>query len=276
MFEWLFGRKRKRRSAGPRPERAAPAEKPPVSTIEHTPLPPSAPRPAAEAARAGRTAEDVLRELERLPTRRPAPQPAAEEKPVDPNLGRHLLAEGPVTREFLKQQLAVSGKAETYLGQVLARIPVPAEDKLFRLLAAGHEIPMVDLKQCKIMASVARSLPIDLVRKYRMVPIELFGDLLCVVFAGEVNPKATEAVRRATGLRVKALRCPPHHLELLVRRLVHEAAAAPAAPAPQTPPQVVQAVAAPETEPDEALRSPEARWESAYVSRGPLRAVRIA
>ncbi len=268
MFEWLFARKKKRRPTGPAPERVAPA--PPVAAAELTPTPAplamSPPRPGPEAAEAGRTAEDVLRELEHQPARKARRAPAVEEKPVDPNLGRHLLAEGPVTREFLQQQLTVSGKADSYLGQVLAGMPVPNEDKFFRLLAAGHEIPLVDLKQCKIMAGVARSVPAELLRKYRMVPIEQFGDLLCVVFAGDVNPKATEAIRRATGLRVKALRCPPHHIELLLRRLVHEAAAV----------QVVVAVPTPEGEPEEAQRSPEARWEGLYVSRGPLRATRIA
>lgn len=272
MFEWLFKRRRAKRprpaAAAAEPEHPAPSPRE-AAELTPTPVPAGAPlsRPSAGPPLRTRTADDVLRELESQPARRPRREPAvAEEKPIDPNLGRHLLAEGPITREFLQQQLTLSGKADTYLGQVLAKLPAPSEEKLFRVLGAAQEIPLVDLKQCKIMASVARSVPAELLRKYRMVPIEQFGDLLCAVFAGEVNPKATEAIRRATGLRVKALRCPPHHIELLLRRLGHEAATA----------QVVAAVPAPEAEPEEAHRGPEARWESMYVSRGPLKAVRLA
>lgn len=260
MFDWLFGRKRKRKPTGPEPERApgaAPAARPAA------PAPEPARKPPAEEARQGRTAEDVLRELDRVPT--PPPKPV-EEGPVDANLGRHLLAEGPITREFLQQQLTVSGKADSYLGRVLAGARAPSDDKLFRVLAAGYEVPQVDLKQCKILASVARSVPVDVLRKYKMVPIDQMGDLVCAAFAGEVNPKATEAIRRATGLRVKAVRCPPHHIELLLRRLVHEASVA----------QVVQATRITEADYEEAVAGPEGRWESIHASRGPLRAVRIA
>ncbi|MBM4033222.1 MAG: hypothetical protein FJ291_15770 [Planctomycetes bacterium] len=219
---------------------------------------------AAEAAR-GRTADDVLRELEGQVAPEPAEE-AAPEAPVDPNLGRHLLAEGPVTREFIQQQLTVSGKADSYLGHILARVRAPAEAKLYRLLAGGYEMPQVDLKQCKIPMAVARSVPADTLRKYKMLPIEQIGDLLCVAFSGEPNPKAAEAIRKATGLRVKALGCPPHHIEILLRRLLREVAVA----------QVVAAVPIPEADYDEALRGPEPRWESIHASRGPLRAVRLA
>ncbi|HUT33775.1 MAG TPA: hypothetical protein VNE39_09860 [Planctomycetota bacterium] len=270
MLKWLFARKHKRPS-GPEPERtphaaaaAAPASRPEAPTplpLEPAPLPP------AEDAHS-RTADDVLR---MLATGDETPPPGeAVEEPVDPNLGRHLLAEGPVTREFLHQQLAVSGKADSYLGHLLATVHAPGEARLVRLLAVDYRVPDVDLKQCKIPIAVARLVPLEILTKYKMIPIDRIGDLLCVAFAGEVNPKATEAVRRATGLRVKALRCPPHHIEILLRRLMHEPAAAKPAV------QAVRALPISDAEYEEAARGPEDRWEAVHASRGPLRAVRIA
>jgi len=164
----------------------------------------------------------------------------------------------------------VSGRADTYLGRILAELHTPTEAELFHVLAAGYKVADVDLKQCRIPIAVARLVPLEILSKYKMIPIDQMGDLLCVAFAGDVNPKATEAVRRATGLRVKAVRCPPHHIQILLRRLMHEPAARPV----PTPP--VQPLPISDAEYEEAVRGPEDRWESIHASQGPIRAVRIA
>jgi len=223
----------------------------PHEPAEPAELPPPEPEPP-------RTAEDVLRQL--------GGEPKAPKGEADPGLGRCLLAEGPITSEFLRQQIAVSGKGDTYLGQILAQTPAPEEAELWDLLAAGYRVPQVDLKQCRVPIPVATSIPREIALKYGTVPIDRFGDLLCVVFAGELNPKAIEAIRRATGLRVKALQCPAHHVKILLRRLYH-------GPVAQ---EVVAAVPISEREYDEATQGPEARWDSVHATRGPVRARRLA
>lgn len=276
MFDWLFGKKKTRKPTRPEGERKPAASAGAKPTTPRGPVPAVAPRPEpvrrppAEEPRPLRTADDVLAELDRSLGRRPAaaapPPEEVLELPVDANLARHLLAEGPVTREFIQQQIAVSGKADSYLCRLLGKVRAPSEQQLFRILAAGYDVPAVDLKQCRVLVSIARSVSPDLVRRYKMIPIDRVGDLLCVAFAGEVNPKATEAVRRATGLRVKAFRCPPQYIDILLGKLLHETAVS----------QVAQAVPISEAEYQEALRPAEERWESVHASAGPLRALRIA
>ncbi|HPD16533.1 MAG TPA: hypothetical protein PLE19_16390 [Planctomycetota bacterium] len=275
MFDWLFGKKKTKkqtraaaeRKPAPSPGAKTATPRGPVPAV--TPRPEPVRRPPADEPRSLRTADDVLAELDHSLGKRPAAAPAPEEvleMPVDANLARHLLAEGPITREFIQQQIAVSGKADSYLCRLLGKVRAPAEQQLFRILAAGYDVPAVDLKQCRVPLSVARSVSPDLVRRYKMIPIDRVGDLLCVAFAGEVNPKATEAVRRATGLRVKAFRCPPQYIDILLGKLLHEAAVS----------QVAQAVPISEAEYQEAMRPAEERWESIHATAGPLRALRIA
>jgi hypothetical protein len=200
---------------------------------------------------------------------------------VDPALGQCLLAEGPVTREFLDTQIRVSGKGDTYLGSLLAEVRAPAEADLYALLGRGcGGVPEVDLKRCKVHVSTARSIPRETALKYKMVPIDRLGDVVCVVCSGQPNPKGIEAIRRDTGARVKMLRCPPHHLQILLRRL-YDAPRDRVRPAP--PPSAPQAVAAePISKADydravaEASAEAEARWEALYASGGPVRASRIA
>lgn len=232
---------------------------------------PQAPAPIAEPAPAqpprAKTADEVLRQLEA--------ETAAQARAgrPDPNLGRSLLAEGPLSREFLHKQLAVGGKAESYLGRLLAQTSAPTEADLFDLLTRNYQVPEVDLKKCRVSVAAARSVPRETAFKYKVVPIDRIGDLLCVAFADKPNPNAIEAVRRATGLRVKAIRCPSHHIALLLRRLYPTGAAAPAA-------QAVAAVRISEDEYHRAVDGPDARavahWEELHASRGPLRALRVA
>jgi len=205
----------------------------------------------------GRTADDVLRELESEPepeesfvTAPPAPAPrptgsrpvtpappsqdvVTPPAPVDDTIGRCLLAEGPITREFLRQQLAVSGKGDTYVGQLLAGTRAAAENDLHRLLAADYTIPNIDLRKCKLQANIALSLPREVALKYHVLAIDQIGDLLCVAFADTPNPKAFEAVRRATGLKLKAFRASKPLVIALLRRL-YSMTAGP--PQPKQPP----------------------------------------
>jgi len=252
---WPFRRKRK---AAHRPQ---PTHGPAQAELPH-PIEP----PAPQAARPTRTADDILKELEaQAPKAAPAPRREAPKPPADPNIGRCLLAEGPITSEFLRQQIAVSGATDTYLGRLLASVSAPGEAELLELLAAGYRMPQVDLKQCRVPVAVARSVPREVALKYKMVPIARIGDLLCVAFAGEPNPKGILAIRKATGLRVKVLRCPAHHVRIVLRRLFQGAAVA----------QALVATPITEQDYDDALRGPEARWERLHATKGPVRAERL-
>ena len=239
---WPFRRKHK---APPRP---VPADPPPDPQAEAEPT---------------HAAADVPRELEHSP--RPEPGAAA---PVDPLLGRFLLAEGPLTREQIQRQLAVAGKADTHIGQVLAQLPAPREAELFAVLAPASRVPELDLKKCRVQVSAAHSIARGVALRYKTIPISRIGDLLCVVFAGEPNPKALEAIRRATGLLVKAFRCPEHHIHILLRRLYPPTRAA------------VPAVPISQQEHDGVVRTgasqAEARWDHRHTTQGPIRAARLA
>jgi len=249
----LFGKRRKRK----RTERAS---APGPAAQAQAAGEPTAERPPTEKPRKSRTADDVLRELEAEERRR---RPAG---PVDPTVGRCLLAEGPITAEFLRQQLAVSGQGDSYLGRLLATVQAPSEEEVFAVLAAGYRIPVVDLKQCRVPVHIARSIPRETALKYKAVPIARFGDLLCVAFGGRPNPKGIEAIRRQSGLRVKAFSCPPHHMAILLRRAFP--ATASARPLPAEPLS--------ERDYELAVGGPEARWENIHASAGPVPATRLA
>ena len=256
---WPFRRKPKSPDAGPDPAQGVA-----VATA-----------PSAPPER--RTADDVLRQLE-ADTAAAKAIFAEPQAPADPNIGHCLLAEGPVTREFLDRQVRVAGKADSYIGRLLADIQAANEAGLMALLAIGYEVPEVDLKQCKVHVPTARSIPREIALKYKIVPIDRIGDMVCIVFSGEPNPKAIEAVRRETGARVKALRCPSHHLQILLRRLY---TTQPAAPTAQAAPaaQAVAAVPISKQDYDQATASPaakmETRWEALFASKGPIRAGRL-
>ncbi len=242
-------------------------KEPPPQAFEPSP----APRAAASEPQSARTAEDILRQLDREALGGTIPGPP------DPTIGRLLLAEGPLTRDYVRKQLVVGGKAGSYLGQLLVEVHAPRESELFELLAGGYRVPEVDLKKCKVQVAIARSIPPEVALKYRTVAIDRIGDILCVVFADQPNPKAIEAIRRATGLPVKAFRCPSHHIQILLRRLyAREPAAAARAPAAAT----VAAIPISEQDHDRiaggTLSPAELRWESLHASKGPVKAVRIA
>ncbi len=115
-------------------------------------------------------------------------------------LGEAFIQESIISQEQLDTALSVqAADKKRQLGEILTSLSYVTPDILRRVLAQKLGIPLVDLKNFAIDAGLDKEVPVDLIRKYQMMP--LFRTPTHLVVAME-NPLAMEG-RNALGFAMK-------------------------------------------------------------------------
>ncbi len=122
-------------------------------------------------------------------------------------LGKVLMAAGPVTHEFLKQELESSGKAASALGRALGQSGFVTEAELARTLIARHRIPKINLKNTNIPLKTIAVLTPETASECRALPIDRIGKVLVIVTPDIFNADAIQRLRDMTGFHVSIIQC---------------------------------------------------------------------
>lgn len=99
----------------------------------------------------------------------------------------------------LEDQKATGGK----LGEVLQRLGYVTEDDIIECLSHQFGVPSINLRHFEIEEVVAKTIPVDLARKYNVVPVNKTGATLTVAMADPTNIFAMDEITFVTGYRVE-------------------------------------------------------------------------
>jgi hypothetical protein len=115
------------------------------------------------------------------------------------------LAEGIVTSDKLRDEITRARAEGTPLGRALLNLPYPDLSEIATVLGRVV-IPRLDVEKISPSEEALRRLPPEVARARDCLPLEVFGNVLCVAMARPEDLAAIREIRDATGLRVKALR----------------------------------------------------------------------
>jgi type II secretory ATPase GspE/PulE/Tfp pilus assembly ATPase PilB-like protein len=125
-------------------------------------------------------------------------------------LGEVLLKEGLITEEQLNAALQLVRQKQSQnqkqpLGEILVDQKLISIADLQYALAMKLGFPIVDLENFEMDYEAVKRVPEDLVRKYRILPLSIFGDTLAVAVDNPIaSADALATVGFLTGLRVEA------------------------------------------------------------------------
>lgn len=122
-------------------------------------------------------------------------------------IGRALLAGGPITQELLKRELEASGKGSSVLGNALLQSGFPTEEELIYPLLARLRIPKINARKTTIPLETVRLVPEDVARRCKVLALDKIGSVLVVVTPDVSQDVGLAEVRRATGLFVTPIQC---------------------------------------------------------------------
>jgi type IV pilus assembly protein PilB len=99
----------------------------------------------------------------------------------------------------LEDQKAGGGK----LGEVLQKLGYVTEDDVIECLSHQFGVPSINLRHFEIDAAVAKIIPVDLARKYNVIPVNKTGATLTLAMIDPTNIFAMDEITFMTGYRVE-------------------------------------------------------------------------
>ena len=118
-------------------------------------------------------------------------------------LGDLLVERGFLTPEQLEETLKRQSKAGKRLGDMLVDEGLISEDQLTEVISERLSIPRVSLDTMIIDPSVIQRVPVDLARRYTIIPVFAIGNTLTLAMADPLNFIAIDDIKYRTGAEIK-------------------------------------------------------------------------
>jgi len=118
-------------------------------------------------------------------------------------LGDFLLEEGLITEEELINAFSRQQETRQSLGKVLVEEGYLGEDTLLEAMEKQLGLPRINLQNLKVDPEVATSIPLEMTRRYQVIPVGREGNLLSLAMVDPQNLAALDEVERVTGCQVK-------------------------------------------------------------------------
>ena len=118
-------------------------------------------------------------------------------------LGQMLLGAKIITDGQLSQALTLQKKAGGRLGTSLVKLGYITEEKLVAFLSKQFGVPAINLTEYEIDNAVVKLIPVEMTRKYTIMPVARVGATLTIAMADPSNIFAIDDVKFMTGYNVE-------------------------------------------------------------------------
>ncbi|MBI5778396.1 MAG: hypothetical protein HZA49_02950 [Planctomycetes bacterium] len=145
-------------------------------------------------------------------------------------LGEVLLQYNMISRENLEKALALQQKSfvssgpqdkavqkRKLLGEILIENNFVTEEQLLSAFARHCRIPYIKLNKYGLPKTAIQSVPVDLVIKHRVIPVDKIGSMLMLAVTDPYDTNAVEEIKAQTGLKVKTILCKQSEFSEMVK-----------------------------------------------------------
>ena len=120
-------------------------------------------------------------------------------------LGQILIVSNIISEDQLKEALNLQRREGGRLGTNLVKLGYITEEKLVTFLSRQYGVPAVNLSDYKIDPSVLKLVPVDIARKYLVMPVARVGAILTIAMADPSNVFAIDDIKFMTGYNVEVV-----------------------------------------------------------------------
>ncbi len=113
----------------------------------------------------------------------------------DRYIGQLLLKDGIITQQDLSRGLEEQKKSRNHLCEVLVRLGVASEEKVFSILSLQIGVPYVSLKDFQVDATALRRMPGKLAKAFKCLPLRISGDVAYLAMSDPLDNQASEEIR---------------------------------------------------------------------------------
>jgi len=134
-------------------------------------------------------------------------------------IGDILVAKGLVTQRQINDILPKTDGSHIRLGELLVAEGLVTEENLARSLAEQRDLRYVDLIGYFVDEKFLTAIPVDLMKRYRFVPMEDSGELLVVAMVDPNNLPAIDELEMILNRQIEICVSTPTAIELALRRI---------------------------------------------------------
>jgi type IV pilus assembly protein PilB len=120
-------------------------------------------------------------------------------------LGQLLVTGNIITEEQLREAVGLQRREGGRLGTNLIKLGYLTEDKLVAFLSKQWGVPAINLSDYKIDPSVLKLVPLEIARKYLIIPVARVGATLTIAMADPSNVFVIDDVKFMTGYNVEVV-----------------------------------------------------------------------
>lgn len=124
-------------------------------------------------------------------------------KHIGKKLGEILLQEGVVTSEQLQRALDLQQQEGGLLGEILVKLGYVSEQDIVRALTSQYGFPYLPLGNYELKKEMKMIIPENVARHYRIVPLDVWGNILTIAMSNPLNEKAIEDIEMLTKKKVQ-------------------------------------------------------------------------
>ncbi len=131
-------------------------------------------------------------------------------------IGDLLLEKGHIAREQLEEALREQALNGGRLGEILVAKGAITEDQLIDVVSERLSIPKLSLTNMVIDPEVIRRVPVDIARRYTLIPVFALGNTLTLAMADPLNVIAIDEIRYLTQLNLKRTIAPASEIKTAI------------------------------------------------------------
>jgi type II secretion system protein E len=125
-----------------------------------------------------------------------------------PRIGEILLRAGDLTERQVDDGLREQRSSGERIGRCLVRLGYVSEERLLDALAGQLGLQCVELGRLEVPDEATRALPLDFVRRHRILPLAIINGSIRIATANPVDSRVIEDVRLLSGLEVEEALAP--------------------------------------------------------------------
>lgn len=118
-------------------------------------------------------------------------------------IGEILLTNGFITKDALDKALDHQAKFGGSVTQYLLAYGYVDEGKLAQCLCTQLSVPYLPLSSYEIPVEIIKLVPVDIVEKHWLIPVDKIGNVLTIVMADPLDTQAIKEVEEITGCKVQ-------------------------------------------------------------------------
>lgn len=117
-------------------------------------------------------------------------------------IGEMLLQEGIIDEGIIERALKEQGRLHMRFGDILINNRLASEEDIARVLSKQFGLEYVDVNRITIMPEALLSVPEDMVRRHRVLPVKIENKALTAVIPDPLNVEGIKEIEFYSGMRV--------------------------------------------------------------------------